>query len=73
MLPSVVTISSPAAAADMIEGRGGTFECVVTGGNPRPVVTWLINNNKHTAVEYVSRILIYNGGKQNSSFLVLGS
>ena len=54
VLPSAVTISSPAAAADMIESRGGTFECVVTGGNPRPAVTWLLNNKRHTAVEYVS-------------------
>ena len=53
MLPKSVIIS-PLDQSDMIEGRGGTFECVVDGGNPRPVVTWLLNHKRYTTVEYVS-------------------
>ena len=53
VLPKSVAISGSGPGGDMVEGQGATFECVVTGGNPRPLVFWLLNDKKYTTVEYV--------------------
>jgi len=52
VLPKSVAISGSGPGGDMVEGQGATFECVVTGGNPRPLVFWLLNDKKYTTVEY---------------------
>ena len=54
VLPKSVAISGSGPGGDLVEGQGATFECVVTGGNPRPHVFWLLNDKRYTTVEYVS-------------------
>ena len=52
VLPALVKISS--TQGDLVEGGGVSLECVVSGGNPRPTVFWLLNQEKYTTLEYVS-------------------
>ena len=52
VLPALVKISS--TAGELVEGGGLSLECVVSGGNPRPSVVWLLNQQPYTTLEYVS-------------------
>ena len=53
VLPVLVKISS--TEGDLVEGGGLSLQCVVTGGNPRPSVFWLLNQERYTTLEYVSQ------------------
>ena len=52
VLPVLVKIS--ATEVDLVEGGGVSLECVVSGGNPRPSVSWLVNQERYSTLEYVS-------------------
>ena len=53
VLPVLVKIS--ATEVDLVEGGGVSLECVVSGGNPRPSVSWLLNHQRYSTLEYVSQ------------------
>ena len=56
VLPVMVAISS--SSVELVEGRGVSLECVVSGGNPRPSVSWLLDHQRYTTLQYVSQTAI---------------